>query len=523
MIAFQEVNGKLKEYRIIFLLVILFFSIAFIAFFQIDSIPSTETIIFVDKNNNEMNYSTIQQAIDNASEGDTILIQKGGYTETILINKSITIKGENKAHTFITSSDQNTFTINADNITLQNITISNSATGISLYGSYCILANISFLDNNLGIMINNNASNNTIYSNNFVNNDAHALDHSNGNTWHSDQIGNYWDDYNGTDSNNDGIGDTSYNLTETASDLFPLISPMTTPPITDFYMSPTNPTVETMISFTDLSIKTDNQIISWKWDFGDGNTSTDQNTTHQYDLNGLYLVSLTVTDILGATDTQTYSLVIQNLPPTASFTVTPETPMTTEEVNFIDTSTDKDGYIMNRTWNVNDSFYDYTSSFQHTFIEKGVYKVTLTVTDNDNASSSIIKQITVVNTPPTANFFHTAKNDTYLIGSPVDFNDNSFDQDGVIVSYRWDFGDGTTSTEKNPTHIFSSTGRHHVTLTVTDNDNDQDSITKSILIGSTNDEGFLSALSFFDILMIVVIFSAVVFVLIVSKKYTGGI
>ncbi|MFO7678349.1 MAG: PKD domain-containing protein [Thermoplasmatota archaeon] len=478
-------------------------------------------ILTVDSNN-ETYYSTIQQAIDNALDGDTIVIQKGSYIESIWINKSITIKGENKAYTIISPLDQNTFTINADDVILRNITITNSATGISLYGSHCTIANITFLDNDIGIMISNNSDNNIVYSNNFVNNTIHAMDHSSQNSWHSDILGNYWDEYTGTDTNNDGIGDTPYNITENASDLFPLISPVTTPPKTDFYMSPTNPTIESIISFTDLSIKTDNQIISWKWDFGDGNTSTEQNTTHQYDLNGLYLVSLTITDILGATDTQTYSLVIQNLPATASFTIIPETPMTTEEVNFIDTSTDKDGYIMNRTWNVNDSFYEHASSFQHTFIEKGVYKVTLTVTDNDNASSTIIKQITVLNTPPSANFFYTTKNDTYLIGSPVDFNDNSFDQDGVIISYHWDFGDGTTSTQRNPTHLFSSTGRHQVTLTVTDNDNDQDSITKSILIGSTNDEGFLSALSLFDILMVFVILSAVILVLIVSKKYSGG-
>ena len=64
----------------------------------------------------------------------------------------------------------------------------------------------------------------------------------------------------------------------------------------------------------------------------------------------------------------------------------------------------------------------------------------------------------------------------------MQFNDFSYDLDGNIVSWQWNFGDGSTSTLQNPMHQYSSPGNYNVTLTVMDNDRATDSITKCIMV-----------------------------------------
>jgi len=83
-----------------------------------------------------------------------------------------------------------------------------------------------------------------------------------------------------------------------------------TAPLVDFSYSPTDPYVGETVSFTDLSSDLDGTIASWLWNFGDGNTSTDQNPTHVYTENGTYTVSLTIYDNAGASNSTTKALTV---------------------------------------------------------------------------------------------------------------------------------------------------------------------------------------------------------------------
>ncbi|ATU08350.1 LamG-like jellyroll fold domain-containing protein [Methanohalophilus portucalensis] len=74
-------------------------------------------------------------------------------------------------------------------------------------------------------------------------------------------------------------------------------------PSADFAYSPPNPTTYETVDFTDQSSDPDGNIVGWSWDFGDGNTSTDQNPSHQYSSEGTYTVTLTVTDDDGEVST----------------------------------------------------------------------------------------------------------------------------------------------------------------------------------------------------------------------------
>jgi len=105
----------------------------------------------------------------------------------------------------------------------------------------------------------------------------------------------------------------------------------------------------------------------------------------------------------------------------------------------------------------------------HAFAEDGVYSVRVRITDDlgSDVLSDII-EVTVLNRPPTAWIATPSESATNAV--PLGFSDWSEDLDGSIVSWSWDFGDGTTSSERNPSHTYESAGEYRVSLVTTDND-----------------------------------------------------
>ncbi len=182
------------------------------------------TFIYVDSNG-EKEYISIQVAINNANENDIIQISNGIYNESIFVNKSITIRGEDKNSTILT----NTIYILTDNAKITKLTIdllNNSKNGINIMSDQNAIRENTISNCNIGINISNN-SKNLIYHNNFINNTKNAED-SNNNNWYNKtlQQGNYWNDYEGLDKNLDGIGDNPYNISESnVKDKYPLMMP----------------------------------------------------------------------------------------------------------------------------------------------------------------------------------------------------------------------------------------------------------------------------------------------------------
>ena len=86
----------------------------------------------------------------------------------------------------------------------------------------------------------------------------------------------------------------------------------------------------------------------------------------------------------------------ENIPPTADFVYSPESPVTASPVQFTDKSIDKDGHIVNRTWDFGNGNTTNETSPAHQYVNPGTYTVNLTVTDNDGATDSKIVSITVL-------------------------------------------------------------------------------------------------------------------------------
>jgi len=214
-------------------------------------------------------FSSIQDAINNANEGEYIMIPSGIYHEHVIIGKKISLIGEEKTATFIDGDGKGIvvnviandtfvsgfaiqngqYALNVNsvyNCTITNNNITNSASGISLNASRncnitfneindngdglnlyasnsCIIKWNDFFCNNLAVRLNS-SNFNIIYQNNLVNNvnQAFASDSLN-NTFDDGIEGNYWSNYTGVDLNNNGIADSYLKINENNQDNHPLM------------------------------------------------------------------------------------------------------------------------------------------------------------------------------------------------------------------------------------------------------------------------------------------------------------
>ena len=131
-------------------------------------------------------------------------------------------------------------------------------------------------------------------------------------------------------------------------------------------------------------------------------------------------------------------------------------------------STDSDGVITGYEWKEGSTLLGTTAQLTTT-MGVGTHLLTLTVTDNGGAVSTDDLIVTVAsNLPPTAN---AGPDQAVRFDAPVLLLDasDSTDPDGTIVSYEWDFGDGTMGSGLSPDHVYPSLGTYTVVLTVTDN------------------------------------------------------
>jgi len=140
-------------------------------------------------------------------------------------------------------------------------------------------------------------------------------------------------------------------------------------------------------------------------------------------------------------------------------------------------SYDPDGSIVSYEWQTDNTTIA-TSSITSTVESVGTHIYTLTVTDNEGLQASSSVSVTIVaNQAPTAN---AGANQSAFVDTEVSFDASGSSDDGSIVSYDWDFGDGITGSGANPAHTYVSEGVFTVTLTVTDNTNLTDTDTATI-------------------------------------------
>ena len=176
-----------------------------------------------------------------------------------------------------------------------------------------------------------------------------------------------------------------------------------------------------------------------------------------------------------------------NAPPTANLTWS----CSGLECSFRDASSDADGNVTTWEWDFGDGGRADVEDPSHAYGAEGTYTVELTVTDDDGATASASKQVTVSvpgeNTSPVANFTSSCS------GLACAFTDQSTDTDGNVTLWSWSFGDGATSTAPNPSRTYAAGGTYTVTLVVTDDEGATHQRSASVTVTATTPSISLTA------------------------------
>jgi len=502
--------------------------------------PSANNIIFQNtaKNNAEDGIHLTITSESNSVTGNTASGNQAGIGLSGSLDNNIsdnTVTGNVEGIKLGFADD---LTTSDDNVITNNTAFGNSESGIDLEGpdyfnpvilnevtlnrvfnnpvgieldpawSNTITDNLIYSNSNIGLHLN--ASQNNVIYNNMFNNTVNAAFGTmiNENTWNvlhqpgpnivdgKYKGGNFWAKPDGTgpsqtgiDVNGDGFAEAQYAVAYSNIDYFPLINPLKA----NFTASPPFGSKPLTVTFMDNS--TGDATIppgttTWLWDFGDGNTSTLQNPTHTYYVEGAYNVTLLVTNNGGSSTTKPpcncttgFQVIVGIQAPVADFTTCapcgPRYGTFPLVVTFKDLSTGSDprSYL----WDFGDGSNSTLQNPVHIFTIARNYTVSLTVTNPAGSNTTTkIDYITTAHTPaPVADFSASPQSGTNPL--VVVFTDQS--TGSLPLSYVWDFGDGTPNDfVKNPVHTYNATGTYSVTLTVT-NPGGSSTITHPNMIG----------------------------------------
>jgi len=221
------------------------------------------------------------------------------------------------------------------------------------------------------------------------------------------------------------------------------------------------------ISFTDTS--TGPGILSYQWDFGDGNTSSVTNPVNIYNTAGSYIVTLITTSSAGCVDTfrSPVPIVIGGI--ATSFTA-PASTCTNETITLTNTSSP---LPVSTLWNFGDGNTATTLNAKHAYTTAGVYTIRLYNTYSTCQDSA--QQTITINPQPVADF---SSPDTIRCEPSLTSNFTDLSTGGV-TAWQWDFGDGGTSTLQNPSHTYTAYGLYTVTLITTNGFGCKDTVTKT--------------------------------------------
>lgn len=221
-------------------------------------------------------------------------------------------------------------------------------------------------------------------------------------------------------------------------------------------------------NFTDQSTTSTGTINSWKWYFGDGDSSALQNPSHIYLSGGTYSVKLIITTTNGDSDTLVRS----------NYIVAKDRPV----VNLgNDTTICANTFLTLDAGNAGSSYLWSTGETTQTISVDfpGTYSVTVTGPGSCTKTDAI-----VVNLKPSLVPAFGFANVNNCLSQQVQFTDSSVTCGVTIVEWYWEFGDGTTSYQRHPLHVYTANGSYNVRLRVKDNTGTAITRSKTVVVSS---------------------------------------
>lgn len=227
-------------------------------------------------------------------------------------------------------------------------------------------------------------------------------------------------------------------------------------PIANFGGDPKNGCAPLQVNFLDSSYAFLSDVVSWSWDFGNGETSTLQNPSVNYENPGKFTVSVTVLDTNGCSNTKTVVDFIQPTFPTPVFSADTFS-CSSRAITFNNQSV---GTGLSFEWDFGDATQSTNANPTHLFAQEGTYSITLRVIDANGCDSTVTKTNYITVSDPVVEF---GADSTFSPCPPlvVDFTNLS---SADVVSYEWDFGDGNFSNLDVPSNVYLTPGNFDVQL-----------------------------------------------------------
>lgn len=245
--------------------------------------------------------------------------------------------------------------------------------------------------------------------------------------------------------------------------------PTPQPPVASFVANPNRANPGAPIGFdASPSYDPDGTIVSYAWEFGDSNTGSGVSASHAYAAPGTYAVNLTVVDNSSLSDTATQTVVV-NRAPVAAFSYTPATIYIAVVVTFDGSASTDDLGVVSWTWDFGDGAVGSGSTATHSYVRKGVFLVTLTVTDDLDLTDSRTMPVRVQNRAP-----RIISSDPDLVPVKLGPEKNrSFtvlatDPDADLLTYVWRVDGAVTGENASTLYVVRPAGVYRVNVTISD-------------------------------------------------------
>ncbi|RYD90773.1 MAG: PKD domain-containing protein, partial [Sphingobacteriales bacterium] len=254
-------------------------------------------------------------------------------------------------------------------------------------------------------------------------------------------------------------------------------------PVAAFSATPLSGCAPLVVNFVDQSTGAPTQ---WKWDLGNSTISFLQNPSVTYFNPGTYSIKLVVQNAAGRDSVTRTQYIHVTAQPSVSFAADKVTGCFPLPVTFTDNSTPGTGTVTSWQWDFGDGNFSGTQTASHTYTAAGDYNISLRVGNSAGCFKTLTRPLYIhINEGVNADFTHSQPN---TCTTPVSINFQNQSAGTGTLTYEWNFGDGSQSTDLNPSHTYTAAGTYSVSLIAINSTGCRDTITQTdaIIVGGVN-------------------------------------